>query len=115
MADGDNLGFSPAVAFVAFDMADEIADMVADFLVLIVDWKGAQDPVEVGFPVSLVAAHGSAKGDDSFETLDALARPDLNSQAASDRFAWPGRPHSAFVRSLAAPDVAPLTEPAGRA
>ena len=86
-------------------MADEIADMVADLLVLIVDGKSVQDPVEVGFPVSLVAADGSAKGDDSFRTSDALARPDLNSQAASDRFAWPGRPHSAFVRSTAAPGI----------
>src|ERR1700722_18159208 len=62
-------------------MADEIADMVADLIVLIVDWKGAQDPMEVGFPISLVAAHGSAKGDDSFGTPDALARPDLNAPA----------------------------------
>src|ERR1700722_18126266 len=115
MADGDNLGFSPAVAFVAFDMADEIADMVADFLVLIVDWKGAQDPVEVGFPISLVAAHGSAKGDYSFRTPYALARPDLNAQAVRNTLARTSGLDSAFVGSTATPHVAPLIEPAGRA
>src|ERR1700722_10120749 len=115
MADGDNLGFSPAVAFVAFDMADEIADMVADFLVLIVDGKGAQDPLEFGFPISLVAAHGSAKGDDSFGTPDALARPDLNAQAVRDTLARTSGLHSTFVGSTATPHVAPLIEPAGRA
>lgn len=95
-------------------MADEVADMVAYLVVLIVDGKSAQDPVEVGLPVSLVAADGSAKGDDSFRTSRALARPDFNAQA-SDRLALSGRPHPAFVGSVAAPDVAPLIEPAGRA
>src|SRR6516162_4853085 len=95
-------------------MADEVAHMVADLVILIVDGKSAQDPVEVGFPVPLVAAHGSAKGDDGFWTCDPLARPDLNPKA-SHRLALPGRPHPAFVRSVAAPDVAPFLEPAGRA
>src|ERR1700722_13884040 len=115
MADGDNLGRALVVAFVAFDMADEIADMVPDLLVLIVDGKGAQDPVEVGFPISLVTAHGSAKGDDSFGTPDALARPDLNAQAVRDTLARTRRLHFAFVGSTATPHVAPLIEPAGRA
>src|SRR5258708_3265420 len=96
-------------------MADEIADMVADLLILIVDGKGAQDPVEVGFPISLVAADGSAKGDDSFETSGALARPDLNAQAVRDTLALTGRLHSAFVGSTATPHGAPLIEPAGSA
>src|SRR3984957_7061185 len=113
VANGDNLRRTRAVALVAFDMADEVSDMVADLLVLIVDGKSAQDPVEVGFPVSLVAADGSAKGDDSFGTSHALARPDLDPQAVRDTLALPGRQHSAFVRSIAAPDIAPLIEPAG--
>src|SRR5271163_1544432 len=95
-------------------MADKISDMVADLVVLIVDGKGAQDPVKVRFPVPLVAADGSAKGDDSFRTWDALARPDLDSQACN----WlglAGRPHPTRVRSVAAPDVAPFVEPTGNA
>src|SRR6478672_4893464 len=71
--------------------------------------------MEVGFPISLVAANSSAKGDDSFGTSDALARPDLNPQAVPDTIALPCRSHSAFVRSIATPNVAPLMEPAGRA
>jgi hypothetical protein len=39
----------------------------------------------------------------------------LNPQAVRDRLALPGRPHSAFVRSITAPDVAPFIEPTGRA
>src|SRR5580693_160824 len=96
-------------------MADEVADMVTDLIVLIVDGKSAQDPVEVGFPVSLVAADGSAKGDDSFGTSDALARPDLNPEAVGDGLALRCHPHSACVCSIAAPYVAPFMEPAGRA
>ena len=113
MADGDDLGRTLPIALVAFDVADETADMVTDLIVLIVDGKGAQDPVEVRFPVSLVAADGSAKGDDRFGTSGALAGPDLNPQAPRDTTALPGRPHPAFVRSIAAPYVAPLIEPAG--
>src|ERR1700734_4455202 len=88
-------------------MADEIADMVADLLVLIGDGKGAQDPVEVGFPISPVSANGSAKGDDSFATSDALARPDLNAQAIRDTLALTGRLHSTFVGPTATPYVGP--------
>src|SRR5271166_5867570 len=114
MADRGNLGPTRSGALVAFDMGDEVAHMVADLIVLIVDGKSAQDPVEVGFPVSLVAPDGSAEGDDSFRTLDALAGPDLDPQA-SDGLALPGRPHLALVRSVATPDVAPFVKPAGRA
>ena len=103
VADGGDLGPTGAVAFVAFDMADEIVDMVAHLLVLVVDGKGAQDPVEVGFPVSLVAADCSAEGDDGFRTRGALARPDLDPQSAHG-LGLPCRPHSAFVRTIAAPD-----------
>ena len=115
MANGDKLGRAFPIATVGFDMADEVADMVTDLIVLIVDGKSAQDPVEVGFPVSLVAADGSAKGDDSFGTSHASARPDLDPQAVRDGLALPCHPHSACVRSIAAPDIAPLIEPAGRA
>src|SRR5580704_10018367 len=96
-------------------MADEGADMVTDLIVLIVDGKSAKDPAEVGFPISLVAADGSAKGDDSFGTSDALARPDLNPQAPGARLPLPGGSDSAFIRTFATPDIAPLLEPAGRA
>jgi hypothetical protein len=78
VADGDDLGHAFPITIVAFDMADEVSDMVANLIVLIVDGKGAQDPVEVGFPITLVAADGSAEGDDSFGTSHALARPDLD-------------------------------------
>jgi hypothetical protein len=115
VADGDDLGHAFPITIVAFDMADEVADMVADLIVPIVDGKSAQDPVEVGCPITLVAADCSAKGDNSFLTSHPLARPDLNPQAVRDRLALPGRPHSAFVRSITAPDVAPFIEPTGRA
>src|ERR1700678_34052 len=114
MADGNDLRGAFPIATVAFDVADEVADMVADLVVLIVDGEGAQDPVEVRFPVYLVAADGSAKGDDSFGTSGALARPDLNPQAPN----WlglAGRPHPTRVWSVAAPDVAPFVEPTGNA
>src|SRR4029077_10730187 len=71
--------------------------------------------MEIEFPISLVAANGSAKGDDGFGTSDALARPDLNPQAVPDTIALPCRSHSAFVRSIATPNAAPLMEPASRA
>ena len=89
VADGGDLGRTRAIALVAFDMADEVAHLIADLIVLIVDGKSAQDPVEVGLPVSLVAADGSAKGDDGFRTSVALARPDLDPKAP-DRLAPPG-------------------------
>src|SRR5258708_31917414 len=100
---------------IAFDMGDEVANMVANLLVLIVDGKGAQDPMEVRFPISLVAAHGSTKGNDRFRTSGAPARPDLHPQAVRDTLALTGRLHSAFFFSIAAPYVAPLADPAGSA
>ena len=78
VADGGDLSRSAPVARVAHDMVEEVADMVAHLVVLVVDGESAQNPVEVGFPVSFVPADGAAKGDDSFGTASAHARPDLD-------------------------------------
>src|SRR5208337_3226590 len=95
-------------------MLDEVADVVSDLIILVVNWKSAQYPMKIGFPVSLVAADRSAKRDDCLRTSRALPRPDLNAEAANG-FALTRRPHFARVRPVATPDVAPLIEPGGRA
>ena len=110
MAGGGDLSRTRAAALVLFDMHDEVGDMVADPIVPISDVKSAQDPVELGFPVSLVTANAAAKRDDRFGISHHRARPDLDPKVP-DRLALLSRSHSAFVRSVSASDVALVVPP----
>src|ERR1700722_1886445 len=110
MPNRSDLSRARPIALVALEMGHEVADVIADLIVLVVDRKRSQDPMKVGLPVPLVALHRAAKGDHALRTWLALPCPDLNAKAAH-RFFLPRGSHFAFLRAVAAPDVPPLVEP----
>jgi hypothetical protein len=66
MPNRSNLRRARPIALVALDMGHEVADVIADLIVLVIDRKRSQDPMKVGFPVPLVALHRAAKGNHAF-------------------------------------------------
>src|ERR1700722_16901888 len=98
MPNRSDLSRARPIALVALEMGHEVADVIADLIVLVVDRKRSQDPMKVGLPVPLVALHRAAKGDHALWTRLAPPRPDLDAKA-THRFILSRRSHVAFLRA----------------